>query len=528
MKRRKFIKSAAAASVVVPSMINGIPLQAHSNNAWLQSVLNPGLETDHVMVLIYLGGGNDGLNTVVPVDNYSKLDAARKNVLLPQNQLLKLNGFANTALHPAMTGMQTLFNEGKVNIVQSVGYPNPNFSHFRATDIWASASEANQYLDSGWLGRYLNEEFPGFPLDYPNVANPDPLAIQVGANLPLLFQGPNAQMSMNVSNPDIFGAWPTGLSDPAPATPLGHELNYIRTISRQSKTYADTLVKGFLKGNNLGNYPAGNYLADTLKVIARLINGGLKTRLYLVNLYGFDTHSDQVVAGNNATGAHANLLKLLSDAVFSFQRDIELMNVAHRVMGMTFSEFGRRIKSNDSVGTDHGAAAPLFVFGSKARGGITGNNPIIPATVTENDNLPMQYDFRSVYASVLKDWFCVKDDSLQRILLKNFQALPLIKNECSTTDTKNLKDAEDALQIIASPNPMTSFTNIQIATGTDGIAQLQLIDPLGRLTKVLFSGKLQNGTHQFRLENEGYAPGNYYIRLQQGNAQKTEPLLIVR
>ena len=188
---------------------------------------------------------------------------------------------------------------------------------------------------------------------------------------------------MNVSNTDIFGAWPQGINDPAPNNPFGKELSYIRTISRQSKSYADKLIAAFLKGNNLANYPTDNYLADTLKVIARVIKGGLKTRMYLVSLGGFDTHANQVVDGNKSQGTHATLLKNLSEAVLAFQRDLEMMSLDQRVLGMTFSEFGRRIKSNDSLGTDHGAAAPMFLFGSKVQSGVIGNSPQIPATLTE-------------------------------------------------------------------------------------------------------------------------------------------------
>ncbi|MBK7232961.1 MAG: DUF1501 domain-containing protein [Saprospiraceae bacterium] len=528
MKRRKFLRSAAAAGVAVPAMVNGIPLQAHSNNQWLQSMLNPSVETDHVMVLIFLNGGNDGINTVIPIDQYGRLVNAREKVVLPENSILKLNGVANTGLHPSMTGLQTLYNEGKLNIVQNVGYPNPNFSHFRATDIWTSASDAEKYIDTGWVGRYLNEEFPGYPLDYPNAANPDPLAVQVGGNLPLLFLGPNAQMAMNLSNPDIFGAWPARIDDPAPNSPLGKELTYIRTIARQSKSYADALVAGFLRGTNVGTYPAGNYLGDILKLIARLIKGGLKSRLYLVELGGFDTHADQVVATDKKTGAHANLLKLLSDAIFAFQRDLEAMQLDKRVLGMTFSEFGRRVKGNDSNGTDHGAAAPLFMFGTKVQSGIIGANPTIPQNATFDDNLPMQHDFRSVYASVLKDWFCLKQETVDKILFKNFQTLPLIKNECTTTSIDEYQNLDAQLTVVASPNPMVERTQLSIHLPNSGFTTVHLIDPLGRTVKNIFTGKVESGHHQLSLQNENYPPGNYYIRVQNSNNQKTEPLVIVQ
>ncbi|MDQ3143209.1 MAG: DUF1501 domain-containing protein [Bacteroidota bacterium] len=511
MKRRKFLQSAAT-GVVVPSILNGLPIHAYSNNDWLNTLVNPSVDTDHVLVLIYLGGGNDGLNTVVPLDQLTALANARPNVKLDPSLLLKLNGANNVGLHPSMQGFQNLFNEKKLNIVQSVGYPVPDFSHFRSTDIWASGSDTFEVLDSGWLGRYLNQEYPGFPLDYPNTVNPDPLAVQIGANLPLLFQGPNAQMSMNVSNPDIFNQWPTGLNDPAPNSFRGKELSYIRTISRQSKTYADKLVQAYYRGTNVGNYPTGNYLADILKVIARVIKGGMKTRLYLVSLYGFDTHAEQL-------NVHSTLLNYLSQGVFAFQKDLEAMSIDERVLGMTFSEFGRRIKDNASLGTDHGAGAPLFVFGSKVQSGVIGSNPFIPAVVTENDNVPMQYDFRSVYSTILKDWFCVNNQNAKDILLKDYPTLPLIKNECSTTSVDDYHQKQASLKLSVSPNPVTQRATIAIEV-EEGQSVLQLFDPLGRFIKIIYRGKLSAGAHQLSFENENYAPGNYTIRLQNGQSQK--------
>lgn len=527
MKRRQFIKNTAAGSLVVPSLVQGIPVHAHEPESWLSELLQPQVDTDHVLVVIYLGGGNDGLNTVIPIDNYAQYSQARKNIAIPQNKILGLNGNTKTGLHPSLGGFRNLYNEGKLNIIQSVSYPNPDFSHFRATDIWTSASDSNRYLSTGWAGRYLAEEYPGFPNGYPNQKNPDPLALQIGANLPLMFLGPNAPMSMNVSNPDIFKEWPSGVNDAPTNDARGKEVAYIRTISRQSKSYADKIVEAYVKGTNAGNYPATNYLGDVLKAVARLIKGGLQTRMYLVQVSGFDTHSDQTDGTDTTLGAHSQLLQLLSDAVYAFQKDLEALKLDDRVLSMTFSEFGRRIKSNGSIGTDHGVAAPMFVIGKKVQGGIIGKNPDIPTNLTVNDNVSMQYDFRSVYASILKDWFCVSDSTKQKILFNNFQTLPIVSSDCSSTGIEDYHQAELKLSILPSPNPMVEFCDIKINTN-QGFAQLHLIDPLGRFVKKIFEGKLDAGLHSFRLENENFAPGNYYIYLQQNNFQKTELLMIIQ
>ena len=528
MKRRDFIKKAAPAAVIVPSLINGVSFAA-GNNPWLEALVRSAEETDRVLVLIFLSGGNDGLNTVIPKDQYSQLSAARSNVLIPQGQVLPLTGYPNTGFHPAMTGMRDLFNNGKLQVIQSVGYPTPNFSHFRATDIWNTASDSNQVLSSGWVGRYLANEYPGFPQGYPNAANPDPLAVQLGANLPLLFQGPAAQMAMTVSSPAIFNSWVTGTPDPAPNTPAGDELTYIRTISQQTQHYAQRLISAYMNVTSQSpGYPleGTNYLADVLKLTARLIKGGLKSRIYLCGLYGFDTHASQVVSGQTNPGSHATLLGMLSQAIKAFQDDLQFMGIEDRVLGMTFSEFGRRVKSNGSLGTDHGAASPMFVFGKKIHGGILGTNPAVPANATDEDNIPMQYDFRSVYASILKDWFCVPEPVLHDIMLQNFQHLPIVNPAC-ITGIEEFNALSDALGLKAYPNPMTTSTYADYEV-PDGHVMLQLYDPLGRLVKTYVNQYQPAGKYKVWIENEGFRLGNYHLRLQSGALQKTFTVTVVR
>jgi len=527
MKRRDFIKKTAPAAVIVPSLINGVSFAA-GNNPWLESLVKSAEENDRVLVLIFLSGGNDGLNTVIPKDQYPKLSNSRSNVLIPESQVLPLNGYPNTGFHPSMTGMRDLFNEGKLQVIQSVGYPMPNFSHFRATDIWNTASDSDQVLPSGWIGRYLDTEYPGFPTGYPNPSNPDPLAVQLGANLPLLFQGPAAQMSMTISSA-VFNNWTTGTQDPAPNTPAGDELTYIRNITSQTQQYAQRLMSAYINVTSQSpNYPADgtNYLADVLKLVARLIKGGLQSKIYLCGLYGFDTHAAQVENGQTTTGSHATLLGMLSQAIKAFQGDLQYLGIEDRVLGMTYSEFGRRVKSNGSLGTDHGSASPMFVFGKKIHGGILGTNPNIPANATDEDNIPMQYDFRSVYASVLQDWFCVQQPALEDIMMQNFQHLPIVNPGCFA-GIEEVNSMSDALSLQLSPNPMSSSAYAEYEV-PDGKVLLQLYDPLGRLLKTYVNQQQPTGKYKVWIENEGYRAGNYHLRLQSGPLQKTFNVVIAR
>jgi uncharacterized protein (DUF1501 family) len=493
----------------------------------LDALMNMATETDHVLVIIQLNGGNDGLNMVIPKGSYAAYNAARVNIAIPENRILTLNGNASTGLHPSMTGLQNLYNEGKLAIVQSVGYPNPNFSHFRATDIWMSASDSNEVINTGWAGRYLNEEYPNFPTGYPNSAMTDPLAIQIGSVTSFALQGPAFNMGMSITNPTSFYNLVNGVQDPAPPTQAGKELTYIRTVAQQTQQYATVIKAAADKVTQQILYPAGNTLGDQLKIVARLIKGGLKTRVYIVSLGGFDTHSLQVISADTTTGVHANLMRTISDAVKAFMDDCKSMGIDERVLGLTFSEFGRRIKSNSSIGTDHGAAAPMFVFGGKVKSGVLGVNPTIPSNVTVNDNIPMQYDFRSVYASVLQDWFCASTTTLQSVLLKNFQSLPLVQSGACTTGIDDLNRNAGETLVTSYPNPFTDHTTISFTT-KGGHTLIQVMDGHGRVIANLRDQHFVPGKYTVSFNGNGLPSGVYYVRLQNGSIQQVKSMLKVR
>jgi hypothetical protein len=347
-----------------------------------------------------------------------------------------------------------------------------------------------------------------------------------------IFQGPSVEMGMAVTDPSSIYNLANGIQSPAPATPAGVELSYIRQVALQTNQYASVLKTAYLAGSSTTSlYPSSSKLATALQAVAKLISGGLKTRIYMVstsNDGSYDTHHDQVIAGATNTGEHATLLGNLSDCVKAFHDDLTTSGNADRVVGMTFSEFGRRIASNASIGTDHGAAAPLFIFGNKVVGGILGTNPQIASTVTVNDNLPMQYDFRSIYASLLKDWFCVpKADIDSTILLQNFQALPLVNSADCTTDIHEINSKAGVTLISNYPNPFTTSTKITFTTG-GGHTLVQVFDCEGHLLRNLIDQDMKAGDYTVSFENENYATGVYYARFQNGVIQQVRTMTIVR
>lgn len=529
MQRRNFLRQALPAAVTMPALLNGLSVKAFTAQSPLvKALLGATTETDKVLVLIQLNGGNDGLNMVIPIELYGNYYNARQNIAIPLNKVLALNGSSKTGLHPGMTGLQSLYNDGKLNIVQAVGYPSPNFSHFRATDIWMTASDSDEILTSGWAGRYLGVEYPNYPNGYPNTQMPDPVAIQIGSVTSVTLQGPAVNMGMSISDPTGFYNFLDGVEDPVPDTPWGKELKYIRMVTEQTQIYSAVIRDAASKVSAQASYPSSNNLADQLKIVSRLIAGGLKTRIYMVSTGGFDTHASQVNATDTTTGTHAMLMARVSDAIKAFMDDLKGLGVDDRVIGMTFSEFGRRVKSNSSLGTDHGAAAPVFVFGKHVRSGITGNNPAIPAVASVNDNIPFQYDFRSIYASILKQWFCVNESDLHTVMLKNFQELQLCINpSCKTTGLQEIIRGSGDELITNYPNPFVEKTTISFRS-KGGHTLIQIMDQLGRVIRVLTDKEYVPGVFSVVFDSYGLQTGVYYARFQNGALQQVRPMLKVR
>ncbi|PSL50008.1 putative secreted protein (Por secretion system target) [Chitinophaga niastensis] len=526
MKRRDFLKYTAPAAIL-PTLINGFSIKAFGTSPMLDALNSVPADNDHVLVMIQLTGGNDGLNMVVPLDVYGKYQAARNNIAIAQSKVLKLDNYLKSGLHPAMTGIQQLYNDGKVSIIQSVGYPSPNFSHFRATDIWLTGSDSNEVLNDGWGGRYLDTQYPGFPDNYPNADNPDPLAIQIGSIVSPAFQGPNASMGIAITSATDFYNLIDGVTDPVPNTKSGKELAYIRLIAKQTNSYEKTIKAAAAKVMSQGAYPANNGLAEQLKIVARLVAGGLKTRLYMVSTGGFDTHANQTDGSDTSKGGHAGLLGGVSDAIKAFMDDLKGLHASRRVVGMTFSEFGRRIKSNYSMGTDHGAAAPMIIFGDYVNQGVLGNSPSLPDASSVIDNIPMQYDFRSIYASLLEQWFCVDQTVLQKVLQKDYQRLPLISGvACGVITGLPDLNTDGKHLIVNSPNPFTTATSITYITGS-GNTMIQIFDTTGRLVSVPINKVHTPGTYTFVFDAHNLPSGIYYARFQNGPIQQVRPMLKV-
>lgn len=356
----------------------------------------PRAEKDRtILVLVQLAGGNDGLNTVVPFadPHYRRL---RPTLALGKDELLPIDG--SLAFHQACAPLHALLQDSKLGIVQNVGYPNPNRSHFRSTEIWETASDAAETLPTGWLGRFFDNACGGLPEGAPcgvNISNEIPQSFLSANSHPTFSLLPNQRGGRE--NRASLALLENILKQP-PATPThdDHDANagYLRHTMMDALVTEKRFQKILSDYRASAEYP-GNPFAASLRNVAALIAAGNATRVYYVSLGGFDTHSNQ-------PNQHANLLRTLSEGLAAFQRDLEIKKLDGQVLTMTFSEFGRRPSENESRGTDHGTAAPLFVLGSRVKAGLHGRAPSLE--VERNEDLKFSTDFRAVYATVLARW----------------------------------------------------------------------------------------------------------------------------
>ena len=523
---------AAAGGAIV---LSGTPVRAFGQTPLLKHLRN--LETDRVLVLVQLSGGNDGLNTIVPKTNDLYYNA-RPQIAIASNQTLPLS--SDLGFHPSFDALTPLYGDGDMAVVQNVGYPAPRLSHFDSTDIWLTASNSEDILSTGWMGRYLDSEFP----DFDEEPTSFPLAVQMGGTSALMFQGPTANMGMSLASPELFEriAEEGIIYEVAslPDTTFGKEMEFVRTVANESFIYADAVQSASEMGQNKVEYPQGNALAQNLSIVARLIKGQLGARIYHVSIGGFDNHANQ----GGANGQHANLLRNLSEAITTFIEDLEADDASKDVPIATFSEFGRRVEQNGSNGTDHGTAAPMFLFGEGVKGGLFGNPPDLTNLDGNNDgigdglvagtleaqgaNLVFECDFRSVYATLLKDWFGLTEQTVESVMGGSFDILGLVSDPATPTAIETNAVPERFTLDQNYPNPFNPATTITYTLERTERVTLRIYDTQGRLVQTLVDGTQPAGQHAMAFDAGHLASGSYFYTLQTSDGLKTRQMTLVR
>ena len=514
MKRRSFLKRSSI--ITVPTFFGGFQLAALPSRQMSELVNG---DNDRVLVIIDLNGGNDGLQTFIPLDGYDNLANARSNIIIPENQLLSLTD--TIGLHPSMTGIKNLYDNAELAVVQNAGYLDANRSHFRSADIWNNGIETTSNVSTGWMGRYLDDNYPGYPENYPSADCPDPFAVTMGRSVSQTCQGSGGNFSIAILDPNNVGGLNVGIEPPIPDNCYGDELSYIIDTYKKTNVYGERVTIAANQGTNMYDYP-DTTLANQLKVVARMIAGGLRSKVFVLQQGGYDTHSNQV-GSESTNGQHATLLSILSEAIFAFQEDLKLLDLQERVIGMTFSEFGRQIKSNASDGTDHGTAGPMMIFGHCVNGGIIGDNPQISSSVATQEGIPMQYDFRWIYGSILMDWFDVPEASVRELLPPDFQYIPVC-NTCNPVSTED--EIVAALDAQVLPNPFRNFFTLAFKMNQGESVRVDLVDILGRTLRTVLNKSLLAGDHKVHVETHQLVSGVYFVRLQ--IAGKVKSLRLVK
>lgn len=436
--RRSFLKTSflgGAFAWTVPAFLEQTFLALDAQAA--HSALQTATGRDHpILVIVQLAGGNDGLNTVVPFsdDAYFR---ARPRLALPAKSLLRIND--ELALHPSLPGLRGLFDEGRAAILSGVGYPNPNRSHFRSTDIWQTASDADVVKDHGWIGRYFDACCAGEDATTGiSITGVEPLAFQGVDSRSIAFANPNRmtpppeEMMQMMESADAMHSMMEGDSSLLEEGQEGGSIEMVAGGSLAEGDESNACNLDFLRRTALDaqlssqrireitervspsvSFPA-TQLGSSLETIARLIAGSMPTRVYYASQGGYDTHGNQL-------GAHERLLGHLDNALTAFVRELDAQGNLDRVVIMTFSEFGRRVAENANQGTDHGAAAPLFVLGGGIQPGLFGKQPSLDTL--DRGDLIHHLDFRSVYATILERWLHAP---ATQILGRKFPDIPFL------------------------------------------------------------------------------------------------------
>lgn len=496
-------------------LLNKLPVSATGMSPFM-AALTTGND-ERVLVMIRLKGGNDGLNTFVPVHDYGTYAQVRPDIHLPQNELVDFTPTLQG--HPRLTPLKSLWNAGRMRVVQNVGYGDQNLSHFRSSDIWAtSVSEDN--ATAGVFGSYLDGLYPDF-LTNPPVTPP---AIQIGGPGNLLFNNANNfNYAISTENPtQLYNIARDGQLYDVEAVPdctYGEQLGYVRAVANTTFRYAGVLADTFEAGTNTSEY-ANDRLGDQLALVARLLRGGLKTRLFVVEIDGFDTHANQ-------PDHHTRLMDSLATNTKAFFDDLGAGDIAERVLAFTFSEFGRRVFQNGSVGTDHGTSAPMMLFGPGLNGnGVTGGLPDL-TDLDDGFNMKHRVDFRSVYATVLSNWLCIDGSLVDSLLGATYDRIDTLGLACEgAVGVRNPRAESLSLRAYLSGGEVVLEYDLPTAANVG----VHFFDVAGRKLSSPVRGQRSGGANVERLplSGIGWASGVYVVSLEVNGKMHSRKLSLFR
>ncbi|MBD1261495.1 DUF1501 domain-containing protein [Maribacter polysiphoniae] len=544
--RRSFLQALGIAGS--GSMLLGSQMLTASAPSPLTSAI-AAAETDNILILIRLNGGNDGLSTVIPMEQYDSYANARPNIYIPESKVLKLTDEFGVPSY--MKSLEPMWGDGQFKAVHGVGYQNQSLSHFTGTDIFGSTDINTTGFsgeDTGWMGRHFEHLYPDYLSDFPGSRPTDgPAAIQVGNYGSLVFEGEETNYAFVTNNVDqLQQIAETGLQYSVDEALFddcmySDQIKFLRGVSNVTNEYAGIIHEAYMRGQNQVEYQ-DNGFARQLAILARLIKGNLGTKVYMISMGGFDTHGNQPLT-------HERLMTNLSVAVDNFYDDIAFTQQDEKVLSMTFSEFGRRIFENGSNGTDHGKAAPTLFFGSGLNGSaFVGEHPTLD-NPDGRGNLEFTMDFRDLYATVLAEWLCVDIPLVEQHLLNHPYAPVNLGFNCSGTDFPDIvySDGEPTLPTTG-PTPETPFDpqlldaivhkpfyptdstpHIYLEMPFSAHVDIQLYNILGQNVGTVFNEMMFEGSTEINIRERmpsHLSTGKYIYRINVQNQKMSKSVMV--
>ncbi len=519
--RKTFLQSLGLAGVGGMALAN--TSLGFSSNSQLANALRA-VNNDRILIIIRLFGGNDGLNTVIPLNQYDIYAKERPTLRVPQNQLWKLN--SNYAMPNHMSQLQSLWRGGRMKVVNSTGYDEAAFSHFRGNDFLVTADPNFKDQNTGIMGRYFEALYPDYLVSPPDI----PTAIEVGFGKNLAFHGDQGKYSLYAASPDLLETVAkSGVRydmSRMPRCSYGDMVKFMRGLTNSTYKYSSVVSKAY---NASSDYVSGvgydnSDMGKSLRIISRLIKGNLGTKVYMITVNGFDTHTVQA-------GAHKNLMSNLANSISHFYKDLDRQGKGDKVLTMCMSEMGRRLTENASKGTDHGTAGPIMLFGSGLNGnGLVGKHASLKKEdlLDGGNHMAWHTDFRSVYSNILKEWMQIDANTVDTIMLK--KKFPDIDLGLSSSRSRSFNSSSASAKIgqtVTEPTPtIASTVDAQVIYGSEEGTYISFNNPTsqnvtvsiydlsGKQVGVMYSNFMLSGEQRIPLNMSQFGGDSvigYYI-----------------
>lgn len=535
MKRRKFLTYTGLSAVSTGLSLNGVNLKSFCTPSMMNLMCCDNVK-DRVLVLINLGGGNDGINNFIPLNQYDAYRNYRPFLGIGESKYIQLDSNLpenqQIGLHPSFAKFKTIYEKGMGTIVRGVGYPNQTKSHFKGQDLIQTGGDGtpeNFSFSNGWMGRFLDYMYDG-TAGIPSLLNPDPTGIEIGTASPALIHSiselrtASLRLGKNGAEENFAIINSLGLKAPFDTfdSDYEQELAYILSVQNNTSNYTMRINELFDKGENLVSYPEFD-LAGQLKNVAKLLSGGSGTKIFTTRISGFDTHDAQVLNNDPTKGAHADLLEEVAESVYAFFQDLEAQGMADRVVACTFSEFGRKVFENGNLGTDHGTLGPMMLFGKHINPGVLGINPNLDIQDDEGAlGEERQFDYRQVYTSLLQDWLGASDAAIEAAYFGDYlnQKIDIINPsmvanaDCQVDSFLDCLDGVPTLEEIEFelyPNPFKNAFTVEYNSIEATTFSIEVFD---LLYNIVFEEEveMQVGNNVLRLVHS-YPQGHYLLKL---------------